>query len=61
MEGCLLCFQNHKEYVGYIQANSTHWMELNVHNIIEKHLWSIVSGTIENLLNSLIIFYFFLN
>ncbi|KAM7341945.1 uncharacterized protein ACRADG_009538 [Cochliomyia hominivorax] len=41
MEGCILCLEINKELIDAITINSKEWHELNVLNLIEKHLWSM--------------------
>ncbi|KAL9915945.1 uncharacterized protein ACN2A1_002438 [Glossina fuscipes fuscipes] len=41
MDKCLLCLETDLEFEPNIKVGSTQWEELNIKNIIEKHLWSI--------------------
>lgn len=43
MDECLLCLEVFKGFEGGIKVNSTQWQDLNIQNLIEKHLWCIVS------------------
>lgn len=43
MKSCFLCLKVTKDEVGCISIKSKQWQELNITNIIEKHLWPMVS------------------
>ena len=43
METCFLCLKLKKEVVSCISVKSKQWSEHNIKNIIEKHLWPMVS------------------
>lgn len=43
MNRCLLCLGTNVGNECCIQINSIDWQNLNIENIINKHLWSVVS------------------
>ena len=43
MNRCLLCLESTVYNECCIPINSTEWQDLNIENIIEIHLWSVVS------------------